>query len=140
RPGLLVQADRARPGFQVVVPRPLLRPSPQGDLADSGMEAPPARRDVTDMPLTPLLPEHWEAVARIYAEGIATGNSTFELDVPAWETWDAKHLAGHRIVAVSDAEVVGWAALSSVSERCVYAGVTEGSVYVAAAARGRGVG
>ena len=46
-----------------------------------------------DVLLSALLPEHWDAVARIYAEGIATGNSTFELDVPAWETWDAKHLA-----------------------------------------------
>ena len=93
-----------------------------------------------DVLLVALLPEHWDAVARIYAEGIATGNSTFETDVPAWETWDAKHLAEHRLVALSGAGVVGWAALSSVSERCVYAGVTEGSVYVAAAARGRGVG
>ena len=90
--------------------------------------------------LSPVLPEHWDAVARIYAEGIATGNSTFETDVPAWEAWDAKHPPEHRLVALSDGEVVGWAALSPVSERCVYAGVTEGSVYVAAAARGRGVG
>ena len=90
--------------------------------------------------LSVLLPEHWDAVARIYAEGIATGNSTFETDVPAWDTWDAKHLAEHRLVALSGGQVIGWAALSSVSERCVYAGVTEGSVYVAAAARGRGVG
>ena len=90
--------------------------------------------------LSALLPEHWDAVARIYAEGIATGNSTFETDVPVWEAWDSKHLAEHRLVALSDGQVVGWAALSSVSERCVYAGVTEGSVYVAAAARGRGVG
>jgi L-amino acid N-acyltransferase YncA len=95
---------------------------------------------VQNVLLTPLLPEHWDAVARIYAEGIATGNSTFELDVPAWEAWDAKHLADHRLVAVSDGQVVGWAALSAVSERCVYTGVTEGSVYVAAAVRGRGVG
>src|SRR6202142_4537061 len=97
----------------------------------------PARDDVS---LVALLAEHWDAVARIYAEGIATGNSTFELDVPAWEAWDAKHLADHRLVAVSDGQVVGWAALSAVSERCVYTGVTEGSVYVEAAARGRGVG
>ena len=95
---------------------------------------------MTDLYLTPLLPEHWHAVACIYAEGIATGNSTFETDAPAWEAWDAKHLPEHRLIALSDGEVVGWAALSAVSERCVYAGVTEGSVYVAAAARGRGVG
>jgi L-amino acid N-acyltransferase YncA len=93
-----------------------------------------------DIALSPLLPDHWDAVARIYAEGIATGNSTFETDVPGREAWDAKHLPDHRLVALSDGEVVGWAALSPVSERCVYAGVTEGSVYVTAAVRGRGVG
>ena len=95
---------------------------------------------MSDVDLTPLLPEHWEAVARIYAEGIATRNATFETEVPAWETWDAKHLADQRVVAVSEGRVVGWAALGAVSDRCVYAGVAEGSVYVAAAVRGRGVG
>jgi L-amino acid N-acyltransferase YncA len=95
---------------------------------------------LTDVLLTPLLPEHWKAVARIYAEGIATGNATFETELPAWEAWDEKHLADHRLVALSDGRVVGWAALGAVSERCVYAGVAEESVYVAASARGRGVG
>jgi L-amino acid N-acyltransferase YncA len=90
--------------------------------------------------VAPMLPEHWSAVARIYGEGIATGNATFETDVPAWEAWDAAHLAGHRLVALLDGEVAGWAALSPVSERCVYAGVAEESVYVATDARGRGIG
>ena len=35
---------------------------------------------------------------------------------------------------------MGWAALSRVSERCVYEGVAEVSIYVAAEARGSGVG
>ncbi len=83
---------------------------------------------------------HWDAVARIYAEGIATGNATFETEVPSWEAWDAGHLAGLRLVALENGEVVGWAALSSVSDRCVYAGVAEGSVYIAESARGKGVG
>jgi L-amino acid N-acyltransferase YncA len=90
--------------------------------------------------VAPLLPEHWDAVARIYAEGIATRNATFETEVPAWETWDAGHLDDQRLVALIDEEVVGWTALSPVSERCVYAGVAEESVYVAAEARGRGIG
>ena len=90
--------------------------------------------------IEPLREEHWPEVARIYGEGIATGTATFETDVPSWEQWDASHLAEHRLVAVLDREVVGWAALAPVSGRCVYGGVAEDSVYVAAAARGSGVG
>ena len=87
-----------------------------------------------------MRPEHWQAVAAIYAEGIATGNATFETDVPSWTRWDAAHLEAGRVVALLGGEVVGWAALSPVSDRCCYGGVAEGSVYVAAAAAGRGVG
>jgi phosphinothricin acetyltransferase len=87
-----------------------------------------------------LRPEHWDEVARIYAEGIATGNATFETEVPSWERWDESHLAEHRFVAVLDGRVAGWVAVSAVSDRCVYGGVVENSVYVGADARGRGVG
>lgn len=89
---------------------------------------------------TALSPEHWPEVARIYAEGIETGNATFETDVPSWESWDEGHPAEHRIVALREGAVVGWVAVSPVSDRCVYGGVVENSVYVAAVARGRGVG
>ena len=89
-----------------------------------------------------MRPEDWPAVRAIYLEGIATGNATFEQTAPEWEKWDADHLACARIVARSEAEtvVLGWAALSGVSGRCVYAGVAEVSIYVAEHARGRGVG
>ena len=87
-----------------------------------------------------LVPGDWDDVARIYAEGIASGLATFETDVPAWADWDGAHLAGHRLVARADGVTVGWAALAPVSARPVYAGVAEVSVYVAAEARGRGVG
>jgi L-amino acid N-acyltransferase YncA len=92
------------------------------------------------MRIEALQPEHWPSVAAIYAEGLATGDATFETQVPEWEAWDAGHLPAHRLVALDGAEVLGWAAVSSVSERCVYAGVVELSLYVGAAARGRGVG
>jgi phosphinothricin acetyltransferase len=82
----------------------------------------------------------WPIVARIYAEGIATGTATFETEVPSWEAWDASHHAGPRLVAEEDGHVVGWIAVSPVSRRPVYRGVVEHSVYVAQAARGRGVG
>lgn len=81
----------------------------------------------------------WPRVASIYAEGIATGNATFESEVPAWERWDAAH-PSLRLVAEDRGVVVGWAALSQYSERRCYRGVAEESVYVAEAARGRGVG
>ena len=87
-----------------------------------------------------LRPEHWHGVARVFAEGIATRNATFETEVPAWEAWDSSHLADHRFVALREGEVVGWAAASAVSGRCCYSGVVENSVYVAEAARGQGVG
>ena len=87
-----------------------------------------------------LGPQHWPEVARIYAEGIATGNATFETDVPTWEAWNVTHLPKHRFVALSGDRVVGWVAVAPVSERCVYGGVVENSVYVATSARGRGIG
>jgi L-amino acid N-acyltransferase YncA len=82
----------------------------------------------------------WPAVAAVYEEGIRTRLATFETAVPTWADWDASHLPGHRIVAEREGEIVGWAALGPVSGRCVYAGVTENSVYVAERARGQGVG
>jgi L-amino acid N-acyltransferase YncA len=81
----------------------------------------------------------WPAVSAIYAEGIATGLATFETEVPSWEAWDAAH-GPLRLVAETGGEVVGWAALSPYSPRRCYRGVAEESVYVGAAARGRGVG
>jgi L-amino acid N-acyltransferase YncA len=87
-----------------------------------------------------MQPDDWPAVRAIYLEGIATGNATFEQTAPEWEKWDGGHLPEPRIVARSDGNVMGWAALSSVSSRCVYAGVAEVSIYVADRARGRGIG
>jgi len=82
----------------------------------------------------------WNAVRAIYEAGIATGQATFETEAPSWERWNAKHLTAARLVAEQDDQVLGWAALSAVSDRCVYAGVAEVSVYVAEAARGKGIG
>ncbi len=76
----------------------------------------------------------------IYAEGIATGQATFETNLPDWQQWDAGHLTVCRFVARDGENILGWAALSSVSRRQAYAGVAEVSVYIAAATRGRGVG
>jgi phosphinothricin acetyltransferase len=92
--------------------------------------------------LETLRPSDWEDVRRIFLEGIATGNATFETRAPSWESWDADHLPAPRLVAREGDErrVLGWAALSPFSSRAVYAGVAEVSVYIAAEARGRGVG
>jgi phosphinothricin acetyltransferase len=90
--------------------------------------------------LRELRHEDWPAVKAIFEQGIAGGQATFETEAPAWEDWDRTHLEGHRLVALQGGEVVGWAALSPVSERCCYEGVAEDSVYVADGAQGRGVG
>jgi L-amino acid N-acyltransferase YncA len=87
-----------------------------------------------------LRPDDWSAVADIYWDGMRNGLATFETELPSWEQWDAAHLPGHRLVAESFDEIVGWAALSPASKRRCYAGVVENSVYVARAAQGRGLG
>jgi L-amino acid N-acyltransferase YncA len=91
------------------------------------------------MEIRDLRPGDWPEVAAIYEDGIRTGNATFETGVPSWEEWDAAH-DEHRLVAELDGQTAGWAALSPTSDRCCYRGVAENSVYVAAWARGRGVG
>ena len=87
-----------------------------------------------------MKPEDWALVRAVYVEGLATGQATFETEAPEWAVWDASHLSAPRLVAEVGAELAGWAALSPVSRRKVYAGVAEVSVYVGAAHRGRGVG
>lgn len=90
--------------------------------------------------LQTMTPADWPRVRVIYEEGLATGEASFETAAPGWPEWDAAHLQSCRLVARDGGEVVGWAALSPVTDRCAYAGVAEVSVCVAAAARGRGVG
>ncbi|HTI35498.1 MAG TPA: GNAT family N-acetyltransferase [Miltoncostaea sp.] len=90
--------------------------------------------------ITPMRPEDWDRVADIFAEGIATGDSTFETTVPSWERWDRDHLPEPRLVARLGGRVVGWGAANRTSIRDVYRGVAEVSVYVAEEARGEGVG
>ena len=87
-----------------------------------------------------MQPGDWAQVRAIYQDGIASGHATFETDAPSWEAWDAAHLQVARLVARDGNDVVGWAALSPISQRCVYGGVAEVSVYVSPARRQSGVG
>jgi phosphinothricin acetyltransferase len=93
-----------------------------------------------DLIIDLMQPHDWKFVQAIYLEGIATGQATFETEAPDWERWNAGHLPQCRLVARNGDGLLGWAALSPVSRRKVYAGVAEVSVYVADSARGRGVG
>ena len=96
---------------------------------------------VSTVQIAAMLPEHAADVLAIYQAGIDEGQATFETAAPAWEAFDAAKLPEHRHIALgADGSVLGWVAASSVSERCVYAGVVEHSVYVHPDARGRGVG
>jgi L-amino acid N-acyltransferase YncA len=97
--------------------------------------------------IVPMSSDHWPVVCEIYAEGIATGNATFETQIPDWNKWDNSHRKDCRLVAVQESSeqgsgstVLGWAALSPVSARAVYTGVAEVSVYVSASARALGIG
>ena len=92
-----------------------------------------------DMVIRDLEPLDWPEVARIFEDGIRSGNATFELEPPAWDAWDDVH-SDIRVVAELGGRVVGWAALASKSTRSCYRGVAESSVYVEASAQGRGVG
>jgi len=90
--------------------------------------------------IRPMQETDWLQVHSIYKEGITTGEATFELKTPDWEEWHNTHLTKCRIVAEENNKILGWAALSSVNDRCVYSGVAEVSVYVGEKARGKGLG
>lgn len=89
--------------------------------------------------IEPMQEKDWAQVQRIFEAGLATGNATLETEVPPWSVWDTNHLPFGRLVARLG-EVIGWAALTAVSHRCVYEGVAEVSVYVAKEYWGQGVG
>jgi L-amino acid N-acyltransferase YncA len=125
--------------------------SPRLDGRDAAPQASPRARTTPQrgqaadacpaVAVEPMLAEDWPAVARIYRAGIATGTATFEREVPSWERWRASRVEDPCLVARSaDGEVLGWAALSSVSSREVYRGVGAISIYVDPAVAGRGVG
>lgn len=105
------------------------------------MTAPRRSTVMDDLTVVAMSDQHWPAVSAIYTLGIATGNATFEGQPPSWEQFDADKLAEHRYVAIGSAgDVLGWVAASPVSDRCVYTGVVEHSVYVHPSAGGQGIG
>lgn len=96
---------------------------------------------MTVVSLRSMTQADWPAVQGIFQEGIDTGHATFESKAPDWESFNASRLPGHRLVAETvEQGVLGWAAVSPISSRPAYAGVVEHSIYVAANARGLGVG
>ena len=90
--------------------------------------------------IKPMADGDWPEVSRIYEAGIQTGYATFETSAPSWQDWNGSHLTHSRWIAVDGDQIIGWAALSPVSDRCVYGGVAEVSVYIDSKSRGRGVG
>lgn len=90
--------------------------------------------------IRPFQPSDYEACARIYGDGIATGIATFETKVPSWPKWDEKFIKTSRFVAEFDEEILGWIALTPFSTREVYRGVAEVTLYIAEEARGKGIG
>ena len=92
------------------------------------------------MKIRSLYPSDWEQVKSIYEKGIATGNATFQTAAPSFEEWDKSHSKTCRFVVEQNGTVCGWAALTPVSSRCVYAGVAEVSVYIDPVFSGKGIG
>ena len=88
----------------------------------------------------PMQASDWAVIREIYSQGIATGHATFETEVPSWEKWNSSHHSHSRLIARDNQRVLGWAALSPVSGRGVYAGVAEVSIYIGDRARGKGIG
>lgn len=82
----------------------------------------------------------WDSVAEIYRQGIETGHATFQREIPTWHDWNMSHLKTCRIVASIDDKIIGWAALTPVSGRCVYAGVAEVSIYISNQYKGQKTG
>ena len=93
-----------------------------------------------DFRVVAMTEQEWPEVREIYRQGIVSGHATFETEVPDWEKWDRGHLKNCRLVARDSKQILGWAALSPVSTRKVYAGVAEVSIYVSSEVRGAGIG
>ena len=90
--------------------------------------------------IKPFVESDWPEIRRIYQEGIDTNQATFETKAPEWADFDASHLSICRLKGIQKGQIVGWAALSPVSSRAVYAGVAEFSIYVSVPMRGLGIG
>lgn len=93
-----------------------------------------------DYQIRNMQPEDWNSASRIYQQGMDTNIATFQTSCPTYEEWDNSHLQNCRLVIVVDGAVAGWAALTSVSSRCVYAGVAEVSIYMDSLYAGKGLG
>lgn len=93
-----------------------------------------------DITIAPMIPDDCKSFRRIYADGITTGNVTFETELPRWEAWNRSHHSQRRLVARIGDAIVAWAALSPISARACYAGVAENSIYVDEAYKGRSIG
>lgn len=100
----------------------------------------PRSAEAMDYKIEKMNAKDWKEVRSIYLQGIATGEATFETEVPSWKKWNSSHISNCRLVARSGNSVLGWAALRPASDRAVYGGVAEVSVYVGEKYRGQGVG
>lgn len=90
--------------------------------------------------IIPMLESHWPSVKKIYSEGINTGIATFQSSLPTWIEWNQEHINSCRFVIIDDNQVMGWAALTPISNRCIYAGVAEVSIYISPQHQGKNLG
>ena len=95
---------------------------------------------MSEITVRPMEPEDWNAVSRIYLEGISTEHATFQTNCPPYTAWDASHTKDCRLVVLDGGVIAGWTALHRVDPRWCYRGVVEVSIYVGEQFRGRGLG
>jgi phosphinothricin acetyltransferase len=90
--------------------------------------------------IRPFVKSDFPSVKGIYQQGIDSGEATFQEQAKDYDVWNESLLPSCRLVAESNRQIIGWAALSSTSNRCVYSGIAEVSVYVSSNSQGLGVG
>ena len=95
---------------------------------------------VANLKFTTINSVNYPQIATIYNEGLTTNMATFETKVPDWDSWNLKYHPFCRIALEDENKILAWATLSKVSERTVYKGVAEVSIYVKNTARGNGFG
>ncbi len=93
-----------------------------------------------ELQIREMLETDWNEVRKIYQYGIDTNLATFAINCPTYADWDQAHLKECRYVITDEEAIAGWAVLSAVSSRCVYAGVAEVSIYIDEKYKNRGVG
>ncbi|MCE1236265.1 MAG: N-acetyltransferase family protein [Hyphomicrobiales bacterium] len=95
--------------------------------------------------IRPAAPADFARIAAIYADAVVTGTASFEIDPPDRDEMARRHAAVTAagfpwLVAAADGDILGYGYFSLYRTRPAYRFTVENSIYVAPAAKRRGVG